>query len=127
MKKLRFRSKYRDKILEGKKRTTLRRETKLKPGDRVLVEVGNEQIGEALIREVFEVKVEELTDHHAREDGFSSLDELFKELKSIYGKDVLRKGTKLKLIRFDMKPEYEGENELRSVSDANRYQGGASP
>lgn len=109
MKKLRFRGKYREKILEGIKRTTLRRETMLKPGDKVLVEVGNEKIGEALIREVRELYVEELTERHAKEDGFPSLDKLLRELKSIYGEEVLRKGTKLKLIRFDMVSKYEGE------------------
>ncbi len=109
MKKLKFRGKYKGRILSGEKRTTLRRETKLKPGDRVVVEAGEEEIGEAVIREISEIKVEELTDEHAREDGFSNLEELLRELSSIYGKEVLSKGTRLKLIKFDMRPKVEGE------------------
>ncbi len=102
IKKLKFKGKYKESILSGKKRTTIRRETKLKPGDRVVIESGEEAIGEALIKEVLSIKVEELTDEHAREDGFSNLGELLGELRSIYGNQVLKRGTRLKLIRFDM-------------------------
>ena len=101
-KDLKFRERYKEALLSGRKRTTLRRDTKLKPGDRVTVRAGNERIGEALITEVEDIAVEELTDHHAKEDGFTNLEELLRELKSIYGRDVLKKGTKLKLIRFRM-------------------------
>ncbi|RDD53132.1 MAG: ASCH domain-containing protein [Candidatus Korarchaeota archaeon NZ13-K] len=102
MKVLRFRGKYRDAIISGRKRTTIRRESSLRPGDLVMVEVGEERIGEALIKCVEEVCVEELNDELAEEDGFGSLSELLMELRSIYGDDVLREGTKLKLIRFEI-------------------------
>ncbi len=108
-KRLKFRGKYKGRILSGEKKTTLRMRTGLRPGDRVIVEAGKEEIGEAVIREVSDVRVEDLTDEHAREDGFSSLEELLRELKSIYGEEVLRKGTKLKLIKFDVRSRSEGE------------------
>lgn len=108
-KRLKFREKYKEGILSGRKRTTLRRETKLKPGDKVVIEAGEERIGEAVIEDVSEIRVEELTEEHAREDGFSSLEELLRELKSIYGSEVLRSGTRLKLIKFDMRSQEESE------------------
>ncbi len=108
-KKLKFKGKYKEKILSGKKKITIRRETSLKPGDKVLIESGEEEIGEAVIKEVLNIRVEDLTDEHAREDGFSNLKELLGELRSIYGKQVLKRGTRLKLIRFDMESKRDDE------------------
>ncbi len=99
---MKFKGKYREKLLSGRKKSTIRRGTSLRPGDKVIIESGEESLGEALIKEVSDVRVEELTDEHAREDGFSNLKELLEELSSIYGSRILRKGTKLKLIKFDM-------------------------
>lgn len=62
-------------------------------------------MGEALIRCVEEILVDELSDEIAREDGFESLSELLNELGSIYGVEALRSGNKFKLIRFELRRE----------------------
>ncbi|MEM3446152.1 MAG: ASCH domain-containing protein [Candidatus Korarchaeum sp.] len=105
MKVLRFKGKYKHAIASGRKRATVRRESDLKPGDFVLIEAGGERLGEALIRCVEEILVDELSDEIAREDGFESLSELLNELGSIYGVEALRSGNKFKLIRFELRRE----------------------
>ncbi len=102
MRTLRFKRKYREAIISGRKGITIRRESDLRPGDLVVLEVGEERIGEALIKCVDEVRSDELNEEIAREDGFESLSELLDELRSIYGDDALMKGVKFKLIRFEM-------------------------
>lgn len=102
MRVLRFKGKYRDAIASGRKRATLRMESDLKPGDLVTIEIGGERFSEAMVKCVEEVRVEDLTEELAREDGFENLSELLMELRSIYGEESLRSGTKFKLIRFEL-------------------------
>ncbi len=99
-KRLKFRKKYKDAIVSERKVTTIRLNTKLKPGDVVDVIVGDERIGKATVEDVSESSIGDLTDEHARRDGFSSRDELIKELFSIYGK--LNLDTKVKIIKFKL-------------------------
>lgn len=101
MRTLKFKKKYREMIISGRKRATLRKEADFDLGDIVILEVGGERIGEAVIKGVEEVSVEELNDEIAREDGFENLHELLEELRSIYGEEILAGGVKLKLIRFE--------------------------
>jgi hypothetical protein len=100
MKVLKFKGKYKDWIISGRKRSTIRMETSLNPGDLVYLEAGEERIGEAIIREVRELSLEEIDDDLAREDGFKSVDDLINELISIYGDEIFNR--RLKLIRFDL-------------------------
>lgn len=100
---LKFRKKYKDKIISGKKTTTIRLETKLKPGDTVFVKAGNETIGTAKIIGVTDRKLKDLTEEDAGLDGFRNLRELRAELKDIYG--PLNEETTLKLVRFRFKPK----------------------
>ncbi len=100
---LKFRKKYREKIISGEKMTTIRLETRLKPGDTVLVKAGNETIGTAKIIGVTDRKLKDLTEEDAGLDGFRSLKELKAELKDIYG--PLDEETTLKLVRFRFKPK----------------------
>ncbi len=99
-KRLKFRKKYREAIISERKVTTIRLNTKLKPGDVVDVIVGEERIGKATVEDVSESSIGDLTDEHAKRDGFSSRDELIKELFSIYGK--LKSDTKVKIIKFKL-------------------------
>jgi len=108
-KKLKFKGKYKEALISGRKKTTLRLSTELKPGDIVILEAGEEELGEAVIERVLDIRIEELTDKHAAEDGFSSKAELLRELKSIYGSSVLREGTRLKLIKFELRKGEVGE------------------
>jgi hypothetical protein len=100
MKVLKFKGKYKSWIISGRKRSTIRMETSLNPGDLVYLEAGEERIGEAIIREVRELSLGEIDDDLAREDGFKSVDDLINELISIYGDEIFNR--RLKLIRFDL-------------------------
>ncbi|ACB07799.1 ASCH domain-containing protein [Candidatus Korarchaeum cryptofilum] len=100
MKVLKFKGKYKSWIISGRKRSTIRMETSLNPGDLVYLEAGEERIGEAIIREVRELSLGEIDDDLAREDGFQSVDDLIDELISIYGDEIFNR--RLKLIRFDL-------------------------
>jgi len=100
MKVLKFKGKYKDLIISGRKRSTIRMETILNPGDLVYLEAGEERIGEAIIREVRELSLEELDDYLAREDGFQSVEDLINELASIYGDEIFNR--RLKMIKFDL-------------------------
>ncbi len=100
MKVLKFKGKYKDSIISGRKRSTIRMETILNPGDLVYLEAGEERIGEAIIREVRELSLEELDDYLAREDGFQSVEDLINELASIYGDEIFNR--RLKMIKFDL-------------------------
>jgi hypothetical protein len=100
MKVLKFKGKYKDWIISGRKKSTIRMETSLNPGDLVCLEAGEERIGEAIIREVRELSLEEIDDDLAREDGFKSVDDLINELISIYGDEIFNR--RLKLIKFDL-------------------------
>ncbi|MDW8036317.1 MAG: ASCH domain-containing protein [Candidatus Korarchaeum sp.] len=121
MRVLRFKIKYKDAIASGRKKATLRMESDLKPGDLVTIEIGRERLGEALVKCVEEVRVDDLSDELAREDGFESLRELLIELKSIYGDKALRSGTKFKLIRLELRG---GKGELSELRPTSSSEGG---
>ena len=99
IKKLIFKQEYCQDILEGKKRSTIRLTSSLKKGDIVEVRAGWIKIGTAIIEDVKDKEVRELTDEDAKLDGFNSKDELIKALRRIYGKKV-SDDTKVKLIKF---------------------------
>ncbi len=101
VKKLVFKQEYCQDILEGKKRSTIRLTSNLKKGDIVEIRAGWIKVGTAIIEDVMDKEIRELTDEDAKLDGFSSKDELIKALKRIYGKKV-SENTKVKLIRFKL-------------------------
>ncbi len=106
-KSLRFDKRYVDRILRGEKVTTLRRTTRLRPGDVVDLVAGGEVFGEAVVEGVTRVRLSGLTDEEARRDGFESKEELVKALKRHYGKRVLEED-QLWMIEFRV---LEGEGD----------------
>lgn len=86
MKHLEFDGRYREAILTGKKRATVRlgRKPNLKPGDMVLIHSGGYAIGRAVIESVESKRVGELSDEDAFLDGFRSREELIHALKEHY-------------------------------------------
>ena len=86
MRHLEFDGRYREAILAGKKRATVRlgRKPNLKPGDTVLIHSGGYAIGRAVIERVESKKVRELSDEDAFLDGFQSRDELIRALREHY-------------------------------------------
>ncbi len=97
---LHFRKKYEDSILSRRKRTTIRLRTGLKEGDNVVIRTGNKDIADAKITSVVTTKIKDLTEEHAIKDGFSSRQELIKELESIYGK--LDEDIEVKILEFSL-------------------------
>lgn len=86
MKHLEFDGRYREAILKGRKRATVRlgRKPNLREGDVVLIHSGGYAIGRAVIERVESKTVGELTEEDAFLDGFSSEGELIKTLKEHY-------------------------------------------
>jgi len=83
---LRFKGKFKEDILSGRKTTTIRRYSRLKPGEVVRLEVGGEVIGEAEIKKIVRKEFKNLTVKDALSDGFKSLHDLRRTLQSLYGK-----------------------------------------
>lgn len=82
---LMIRGKYAKRILEGVKRTTIRRGIVRPKYDEVIIHSGGRPICRAKIIRVDHKKVKELTDFDAVKDGFGDLLELLEELDKLYG------------------------------------------
>ncbi len=81
-----FDGKFVDMILEGKKRSTIRKGIKIyKRGVVVELTAEGKSFGKARITKVVVKRVSELSDSDAIRDGFTSKEELLDELKRIYG------------------------------------------
>ena len=78
-KHLEFKDKFKSKILNGKKTTTLRIYTNLKEGDLVYIHCGGNVIGIAEIESVMQKLLKDLNNEDAKLDGFKSKDELLEE------------------------------------------------
>jgi len=105
MKHLEFKDRYRDLLISGKKRATIRVQCPYKKGQKVYVHCGGEIIGVARITDIEEKRIDELTEEDAKEDGFESLEELINEIKKIYGNP-----DKVYVIRFEFRGFEEGIN-----------------
>ncbi|WP_297435204.1 ASCH domain-containing protein [Thermococcus sp.] len=102
MRHLEFDGRYTRAILEGKKRSTVRKGKKpnLNPGDEVLIHAGGYVIGRAVVERVECRRVQELTDDDAVSDGFSRREELLEALRRHY-KSISDVDT-VHIIRFRM-------------------------
>lgn len=105
MKHLEFKDKFRELLKSGRKTATIRLQCPYRIGDEVFVHCGGKIIGTAKIVDIQEKKIEELTEEDAKADGFSSLDELLKEIRKLYGNPE-----KVYIIRFRFKELREGIN-----------------
>ncbi|NPA86128.1 MAG: ASCH domain-containing protein [bacterium] len=105
-KHLTFDGKFWDLLVSGKKRRTLRRHRpKVEPGDEVYVHCGGYVLGKAKIKDVRPVSLKELTDELAKEEGFSSKEELLRVLKEIY--PDLSEDETLWLIDFEFTEKFK--------------------
>ncbi|HEX54747.1 MAG: ASCH domain-containing protein [Candidatus Altiarchaeales archaeon] len=88
-KRLNFRKRYKDKILSGMKKATIRlgRVKKYGIGDVVDIYAGDEKISSAVISKIRYLKFKELTREDVMKDGFKSKSELKRALKKIYKKE----------------------------------------
>lgn len=102
MKRLIFRLSYADKILTGKKITTIRLKPIVKEGEVVEIYVGHARVGRAVVKSVKPKKLSELSIEDAKRDGFSSVDDLRKELEKIYGRKTLSSDPTVYIIEFSL-------------------------
>ena len=72
-------------ILEGRKRATIRLGKVVPRYDEVIIHGGGRPIAKARIVRVVHKRVRELTEEDARKDGYSSVEELIRDLEKIYG------------------------------------------
>jgi len=123
VKNLKFDGRYKDDIISGKKKATIRlgRKVNLKPGEEVLIHAGGYVLGKARITRVTTKKVSELTDEDARKDGFKSREELLEALREHY--KFVKPDSPATIVEFEMlsvldKPilsadyPYEGNNPI---------------
>ncbi|ESQ24721.1 MAG: hypothetical protein OSP8Acid_12870 [uncultured Acidilobus sp. OSP8] len=107
--RLKFKKRYLQMILEGRKRSTIRL-GRLVLRDRLLTIVGDgKPIALARVDEVTYKKVRELTDEDARVDGFRGLIDLFRELRRIYGNFGLEDD--VTIIRFTVLKRLDNEGQ----------------
>ena len=107
--RLKFKKRYLQMILEGRKRSTIRL-GRLVLRDRLLTIVGDgKPIALARVDEVIYKKVRELTDEDARVDGFRGLIDLFRELRRIYGDFGLEDD--VTIIRFTVLRRLDNEGQ----------------
>jgi len=116
-------------ILEGKKVTTIRLGRVVPKAKEVIIHSEGKPIAEAVIKNVIYKKVKELTDEDAKRDGYSSLDELIKDLKDMYKVDI-KPDDEVTIIEFsvtrkfnnlDITDIYLGFSPLTIALLANRY------
>lgn len=82
---LMIRGVYADKLLEGRKTTTIRLGLFKPKYEEVIIHGHGRPLAKARIARVEYKKVSELTEEDARRDGFASLDDLLDALKKVYG------------------------------------------
>jgi len=87
-------------VRSGKKRITIRRFTRLKPGDEVYIHAGGKIVGEARILRVYEKTVDELSEEEAEKEGIP-LPKLRKLISKMYGNGPL------KIIEFELTRIYD--------------------
>jgi len=101
-------------VLKGKKRITIRKRTRLKPGDEVLIHAGGKIVGRARIKRVYKKKVDDIGEEEAEKEGMD-VDTLRNMIRKLYG------GGDVYVIEFELEnvfdppidPEelaYRGEN-----------------
>lgn len=108
MRSLKFDGRYRELILSGRKRATVRiGRINLRPGDEVLIHSGGYVLGKATIKGVEGKSIGELTDEDARMDGFRNREELINALKSHY--KSIKPDTKVTIVQFELKEKFDRE------------------
>ena len=73
-----------DLILQGKKTTTIRLGRVIPRYDEMIIHGGGRPVAKVKVKNIVVKRVKELTDEDARKDGFSSVDELVKNLEEVY-------------------------------------------
>lgn len=124
-----IKGKFAKLILEGKKTTTIRLGRVIPKVDEVIIHSEGKPIAKVKIRNVVYKKVKELTEEDAKRDGYSSLEELIKDLMNMYNTDI-KPDDEVTIIDFiitkkfdniDIKDAYLGFSPYTIALLANRY------
>ncbi|MEM4588284.1 MAG: ASCH domain-containing protein [Nanopusillaceae archaeon] len=100
MKNLQFLGIYRNALISGKKRITIRiTKPNLRKGDIFIAHCGGKVIGKFKVTNVYTKKLREITEEEAKLDGFESKERLIKELKKYYPK--IKEDTEIFVIEFE--------------------------
>jgi len=102
LKKLVFKLDYAGRILSGEKVTTIRLRTNVREGDIVEVYVGHARVGRAVIKRVYRKRLSELTEEELRKEGFSSREQLLRDLAKIYGRKTVESDPEVYVIEFQL-------------------------
>ncbi len=99
--KINFDEEYVALILDGRKKTTVRRGIKSYPvGKVVYLTVNNKPFARARVSKVVIKRINELTDTDAQKDGFENRTELLNALKRIYGS--IREDELVTIVHFEV-------------------------
>jgi len=96
-----LKARYWPLVKEGKKTITIRRNTKLQPGDLVEIHAGGKVRGVARIKRIYEKSLHEIGEEEAKKEGIP-LHKLKKTLENIYGKNA-----RLKILEFELVRTYD--------------------
>jgi len=100
MKHLQFLNRYKNALLSGEKKITIRiTKPNLRKGDIFIAHCGGKVIGKFKVIDVYTKKLKDITDDEARLDGFSSKEELIRQLKGHYKN--LNEDREVVVIRFE--------------------------
>ena len=107
MKTLKFKHEFVEEILEGRKTTTWRLfdDKDLTVGDELeLVDRDSkEKFAEAIIVDIQEKQIKNLTDEELKNHGYENSDDMLKSHREYYG-DKVNLETEVKMLTFDFKP-----------------------
>jgi len=125
---LMVKGKYVDLILSGKKTATIRKGYWVPKFKEIILHGGGRPFAVAEITDVIYKKLRELSNEEVLEDGFSSKDELVKELRKAYGDvhendlvTIIKFKVKKKLTELDVKDPYMGLKPVEIARLALRY------
>ncbi|RDD52195.1 ASCH domain-containing protein [Nanoarchaeota archaeon NZ13-N] len=100
MKHLQFLRRYKDALLSGEKKLTIRTtKPNLRKGDTFIAHCGGRVIGKFKVIDIYLKKIKDITEEEAKLDGFSSKEELLRELRSYYR--GLNENKEVVIIKFE--------------------------
>jgi len=110
---LRFKGKHLERVLRGEKRVTIRLGLVRPKYGLVYITNGRFVYGEALVEGVSLCRISDLDDRIALEEGFSSVEELKRELQELYPKAT--ENDYVTVIKFTVLRKYEKPLPLSEV------------
>ncbi|MEM4571246.1 MAG: ASCH domain-containing protein [Nanopusillaceae archaeon] len=100
MKNIQFLGIYRNALISGKKRITIRiTRPNLRKGDIFIAHCGGKVIGKFRVIDIYTKKIKEITEEEVNLDGFESKDKLVRELKKYY--PSINENKEVFIIRFE--------------------------